>query len=354
MKKYYLILFALLILSLPSLSFSYNSDENENIEIYETNSSSVVNIINTTIGYDFFYQPVPSRGTGSGAFVDKEGHILTNYHVVEDASLLEVTLVDGEKFKAKVVGVDPSNDIAVIKLLGDLSHIKDKIRPVSFGSSSNLKVGQKVLAIGNPFGLERTLTVGIVSSLGRTMMASNGKLISEIIQTDAAINPGNSGGPLLDNEGYMVGMNTAIFSPDGASVGIGFAVPVNTIKAVVPELIKNGFISRPWLGFTGQTVTDAAAKKLQLKDKGVMVVKLFRSGPFHKAGIKSSSRVQRVGNRRITVGGDLITAINGVKIKDINDLNLEINKYKVGDNVIIKIIRGGKKMKFKVKLQQMP
>lgn len=257
MKKLILLMF---IFINSSFAFSFTADENENINVYESQSSSVVNIVSTSIAYDFAYQPVPSRGSGSGAIIDLEGHILTNFHVIDGAERLEVTLIDGEKFEAKVIGVDPSNDIAVIKLKGDLTNIK--LKPINFGGSNNLKVGQKVLAIGNPFGLERTLTVGIISSLGRTMKATNGKLMKDIIQTDAAINPGNSGGPLLNNDGQMVGMNTAIFSPDGASVGIGFAVPVDTINEVVPELIKNGFISRPWLGFSGQSVSQQTGKSV--------------------------------------------------------------------------------------------
>ncbi|MBI5747315.1 MAG: trypsin-like peptidase domain-containing protein, partial [Nitrospirae bacterium] len=248
----------LLVLFFPLTAQAFSPEEDANIKVYEGMSPGVVNIINTAVSYDFFFNPVPEGGTGSGSMIDKKGDILTNYHVVEGAQRLDVTLSDGSKWEAKVVGTDPSNDLAVIRI--DVP--QEKLKVIPLGDSSGLKVGQKVLAIGNPFGLERTLTIGIVSSLGRTMRATNGRLMREIIQTDAAINPGNSGGPLLNSDGKMIGVTSAIFSPIGANVGIGFAISVNVVKKVVPQLIEKGHVIRPWLGITGQDIDPELAKLL--------------------------------------------------------------------------------------------
>jgi len=219
-------------------------DEKNNIELYQKLAPGVVNITSTTLEHDFFFNVVPRQGAGSGSIIDGRGYILTNHHVIEDARKLEVTLANGKKYSAKLVGSDPDTDVAVIKIEAR----REDLTLIPMGSSDNLKVGQKVIAIGNPFGLGQTLTTGVISMVGRTLRASSGTLVEDMIQTDASINPGNSGGPLIDSSGKMIGINTAIFSPTGASVGIGFAIPIDVARRVVNELIDKGYYSYPCLG----------------------------------------------------------------------------------------------------------
>ncbi len=325
-------------------------DEEQNIKVYEEQSPSVVNITNTVVSYDFFYNPIPETGTGSGAIIDMAGHIVTNYHVVGGAQRLEVTLFDGSKYEARLVGGDPGNDLAIIKIDAP----KDKLKPIPMGDSKGLKVGQKVLAIGNPFGLEGTLTVGIVSSLGRTMRAEDGRLMHGIIQTDAAINPGNSGGPLLDYGGRMIGLNTAIFSPVGANIGIGFAIPVNTVKDVVPELITKGYVARPWLGISGQDIDTSFAKVLELGDTGILIAEVFRDSPAHKAGLRGADSLTSLGNLIIAVGGDLITSISGKKVQSMDELDTVLEELEIGQVVTVKVLRKGRTRTIKLKLEEMP
>ena len=223
---------------------SFSADEKENIRIYEKSSRAVVNISNIAVNYDFFYRAMPAEtGSGTGFIIDKSGIIVTNYHVVENASKLVVTLADNSQWPGKLVGADPNNDLAIVRIKAPA----DSYDILEFSHSNNIVVGQKVLALGNPFGLRQTLTTGIISALGRTIAAKNGRKIEGIIQTDAAINPGNSGGPLLDSEGKVIGINTAIIGSAG-SVGIGFAVPSNTALRILPDLLKYGYVRRPWLG----------------------------------------------------------------------------------------------------------
>jgi len=347
MKKVYI---AFAIVLFPVVTYALSLDEEENIRIYQEIGPSVVNITNTTISYDFFFNPIPQSGTGSGSVIDKKGHIQTNYHVVENAKMLEVTLFDGSKWEARFVGADPSNDLAVIRIDAP----PDKLKPIPLGDSSNLRVGQKVLAIGNPFGLERTLTVGIISSLGRTMRAANGRLMRGIIQTDAAINPGNSGGPLLDSDGKMVGVNSAIFSPVGASVGIGFAVPVDTVKRVVPQLIEKGRVVRPWLGIMGQDINRELARLLKLPLEGVLIAEVVNGSPADKAGIRGGKRVVRVGNLQIVVGGDMIVSIDGKDIKTMDELVGDIESKRIGESIDVAVLRDGKRKIVKVYLSEMP
>lgn len=329
-------------------AYALSQEEEANIKVYEGLSASVVNIINTAVSYDFFLNPIPQSGTGSGSVIDKKGHILTNYHVVEGAQRLDITLFDGSKWEAQFVGADPNNDLAVVKIEAPA----DKLKPISFGDSSELKVGQKVLAIGNPFGLERTLTVGIVSSLGRTMRAANNRLIRGIIQTDAAINPGNSGGPLLDSDGKMIGVNTAIFSPVGASIGIGFAVPVNTVKRVAQQLIEKGRISRPWLGITGQDINSDIAKLLKLPSEGVLIAEVANGSPADKAGIKGGKKIVRTGNLQVVIGGDMIVGINENTIRTMDELVENIESRTVGESIEVTVIRGGQRKTLKVYLSE--
>lgn len=348
---YRYIIIAMMILTISPQSIgALTLDEEVNIKIYQEMSSGVVNITTTTISYDFFFNPIPESGTGSGSVLDKKGHILTNYHVVENARKLEVTLFDGSKWEAKLIGADPNNDLAVIKIKAP----EEKLKPIPLGDSSTLKVGQKAIAIGNPFGLERTLTVGIISSIGRTLRAVNGRLMRGIIQTDAAVNPGNSGGPLLDSSGKMIGITTAIFSPVGANIGIGFAIPVNTAKKIVPQLIDKGRVSRPWLGITGQDINADMANLLKLPSAGILVAKVEKGSPADKAGIRGGRDTLMIGNLRIIIGGDLIVAVNGRAIKNMDQVVEEIESMSIGQSVELSIIRDKKQRVVKVTLAEMP
>jgi len=345
--------FFVMVIIISLIPFQVNAlspDEDINVKIYQEMSPGVVNITTTVVSYDFFFNPIPESGTGSGSVIDKKGHILTNYHVVEGARKLEVTLFDGTKWEAKLIGADPGNDIAVIRINAP----SEKLRPIPLGDSSNLKVGQKAIAIGNPFGLERTLTVGIVSSVGRTLRAVNGRLMRGIIQTDAAVNPGNSGGPLLDSSGRMIGITTAIFSPVGANIGIGFAIPVNTAKKIVPQLIEKGRVSRPWLGITGQDINADMASLLKLPSSGILVAKVEKGSPAEKAGIKGGKDAVMIGNLRIIVGGDLIVAIDGKPIKNMDQVVEEIESKEIGQSIELTVVRDRKQRIVKVKLAEMP
>src|SRR5262245_41487824 len=258
-------------------------DEDTNIRVYNTVSPGVVNITSIVVEFDFFFSPVAKPGTGSGAVLDGDGNIVTNYHVVASARELEVALPDQTKYRATLVGADAPNDIAVIKIKAR----PERLHPVPLGESAGLRVGQKVLAIGNPFRLQNTLTTGIISSLGRTIQTESGDLIENIIQTDAAINPGNSGGPLLNTAGEMIGMNTSIYSTSGGSLGIGFAVPVNTVRRVTNDLIKYGRVLRPSLGVEGYTITEYLRTGLDLRvDRGVLVVRVHRGRVDEDSDIK--------------------------------------------------------------------
>ena len=286
----------------PHAGQALTDDERNNVKIYQKISPSVVNIISTVLTRDFFFNPVPREGSGSGSIIDTRGHILTNNHVIRDAQKLEVTLFDGSKWRAKRIGKDPDNDLAIIKIRAPA----EKLTPLPMGDSRQLQVGQKVLAIGNPFGLGLTLTTGIISSLGRNIRSEVGTMIEELIQTDASINPGNSGGPLLNSEGNMIGINTAIISPTGASVGIGFAIPVHTAKKIVPQLVTKGYVAYPYLGASVQPLFPELAKVLGLKvDRGAMIVEVASGGPTDKAGLRGGDRQLQVGNLLFTIGGML-------------------------------------------------
>ncbi|MFN8008904.1 MAG: trypsin-like peptidase domain-containing protein [Terriglobia bacterium] len=324
-----------------------HEDEANSIEIYKTVSPAVVNITSTTINFDFFFNALPQQGAGSGSLIDAEGHILTNFHVIENARVLEVTLADQRKFKAKVVGADPSNDLAIIKI----DPAKKPLPFIPMGSSSNLQVGQKVLAIGNPFGLEGTLTTGVISSLRRTIRAENGKLIDDIIQTDAAINPGNSGGPLLNSHGEMIGINSQIVSPGGGNVGIGFAIPVNTAKAIVPELISEGRVRRPYARLSGYEVTPELAEILELPaDHGILVARTQPDDSFAQSGIKGGRQVYLIGNSPMILGGDLIIEADGQPIHSVVDLDRLVDKKKPGETLALKIFRGKREMAVTVQM----
>ena len=323
-----------------------DSEEQNNIEIYKKVSPSVVNITSTAVAFDFFYGPVPQEGQGSGFIIDKEGHIVTNYHVIENARQLEVTLSNKKKYKAQVVGADRSHDLAVIQISAPNLHW------VTLGDSSSLQVGQKVYAIGNPFGLSGTMTRGIVSSI-RSVQEPDGTFIDEAIQTDAAINPGNSGGPLLNSRGEVVGINTMILSSVGQSAGIGFCIPVNAAKAVFNDLVQFGRVRRPSLGIMPLPIGPELAEELGLPaDSGVMIVQVVPGGAAEQAGLKGGNERAYLGNTPIMIGGDLIVALNGEPIEDTQDLAHFMNNHRAGDVVTVTIWRGKKKMEVKVTLQE--
>jgi putative serine protease PepD len=332
-----------------------SADERNNIDVYHRLSPGVVNITTTTFGYDFFLRAIPlESGTGSGAIIDQQGHIVTNFHVIEGARNLEVTLADKSKVRATVVGFDANNDLAVLKI-----QTSSALTPIPLGTSAGLQVGQKVLAIGNPYGLERTLTTGIISSLGRSIQAPNSRIIEGVIQTDAAINPGNSGGPLLNSRGEMIGINTAIYSESGGSVGIGFAIPADTVRRIVGDLISIGYVRHPYLGIVqGFALSDypglARALRMGTSDVGIMVLQIQPGSPAERAGIREAQREVIVGNFRVPADGDVIMAVGGRTMNSRDDLATAIERYKPGDRVSIRILRNGAEIEVPVVLSEAP
>jgi len=352
--RQFLIGILILLISLFSWgkAFSITEDEKNNIAVYEKVADGVVNVTSTAVQMDFFFNAFPTQGSGSGSIIDTKGHILTNHHVVADAQKLEVTLAGGSKWPAKLVGSDPDSDLAVIKIDAP----REKLKVIPMGDSRNLRIGQKVLAIGNPFGLERTLTTGIISSLGRTIRSEVGTLMEDIIQTDAAINPGNSGGPLLNSEGEIIGINSAIISPSGGSVGIGFAIPVNTAKRVTPELIAKGYVSYPWIGATIQSLIPEIAKFLKLNkvERGAMIAEVAKGGPADKAGLKGGDQKVQVGNMIVIVGGDIVVKADQHDVKTNDELIRYIREKKPGNAILLNVYRNGKFEEVKVTLGERP
>jgi len=321
-----------------------DAEEQNNITVYHKNIGSVVNITSKAVTFDFFYGLVPEEGQGSGFIIDKEGHILTNYHVIADARQIEVTLHNRKKYRATIVGTDRSHDLAVIQIKAP------DLTPMVLGDSGNLQVGQKVYAIGNPFGLAGTLTRGIVSSI-RQVQEPDGMTIDEAIQTDASINPGNSGGPLLNMHGEVIGINTMIASNVGQSAGIGFAIPINTAKAVINDLLTLGRVRRPALGVRTIPIDPELADQMGLAaDYGLLIVQVVPGGAADNAGLRGGSQRAFLGNTPIMVGGDLIVAIDGKKVEDQQELAQMMNNHRAGDTVRITIYRGKKKLELNVVL----
>jgi S1-C subfamily serine protease len=321
-----------------------DSEEQNNISVYHKNIQSVVNITSKAVTFDFFYGLVPQEGQGSGFIIDKDGHILTNYHVIADARQVEVTLHNRKKYRATVVGTDPSHDLAVIQIKAS------DLNPAVLGDSRNLQVGQKVYAIGNPFGLSGTMTRGIVSSI-RPVQEPNGVAIDDAIQTDAAINPGNSGGPLLNWHGEVIGINTLILSSVGQNAGIGFAIPVNTAKAVLNDLVTLGRVRRPALGVRTIPISPELADQMGLAaDYGLLIDQVVPGGAADRAGLRGGGERAYVGNIPIMVGGDLIVGIDGQDVQDQQALSQVMNNHRAGDTVRITIYRGKKKLDVNVTL----
>ena len=333
---------AVLLAAAPALSSAALSPEEENtIAVFREASPSVVFVTNVALGQNQYMDEfaIP-QGAGSGFVWDKQGHVVTNFHVVQGGDAFLVTFEDQAQAQAKLVGTDPNKDIAVLQI----EDSAEKLKPISVGSSDKLSVGQQALAIGNPFGLEHSLTKGIISALGRVVQGIGGVTIHDMIQTDAAINPGNSGGPLLDSSGHLIGMNTMIYSRSGSSAGIGFAVPVAFIKRIVPQLIQFGKVIRPGIGIS---VLTEGQKYYLIGDKdGVVIDQAVRGGPAAKAGLR--------GGRHLPGGryspGDVIVGIDGHAVKDYDDLFNALDLYKVGDSVAVKILRDGKEQTFPIRL----
>ena len=316
-------------------------EEKRVIDVYERVAPSVVNITTQVLTRTFFFDAVPQEGAGSGFVLDESGHILTNYHVIEGAQQIEVTFSDDTVLQAEVAGADPRNDLAVLALSETAPD--GLLVPAPLGVSSTLQVGQRAVAIGNPFGeFGRTLTTGVISALGRTLNGPSGTEINGVIQTDASINRGNSGGPLLDSAGRVIGVNSAIFSPSGTSAGVGFAVPVDTVKRVLPDLLELGYYRHPWLGVGAggaYPLFPNLATALELPtDQGLLLVQV--DGPLARAGVRGAQRQVILGNRRIYTGGDILTQVNSQPVTSYNDLQTILERYQVGDEVSVTVLQG--------------
>jgi S1-C subfamily serine protease len=319
-------------------------EEQVNVSVYKKGVPSVVNIKSRSVSFNFFYGVVPEEGQGSGFILDKEGHVLTNFHVIANARQIEATLYNRKTYKADLVGVDRPHDLAVIQIHGG------GFTPATLGDSRGLQVGQKVFAIGNPFGLSGTMTRGIVSSI-RSVQEPGGAGIDEAIQTDAAINPGNSGGPLLNSKGEVIGINTLIASSVGQSAGIGFAIPINTAKAVLNDLVSLGRVRRPSLGVHTIPIGPELAAQLELPaDYGLLINDVVPGSAAEKAGLRGGTKRAFLGNTPIMLGGDLIVAIDGQQLEDPQDLSHFMNNHRAGDVVTVTIFRGRQKMDVRVTL----
>jgi len=321
-----------------------DAEEQENISVYKKALPAVVNITSTAVAYDFFYGAVPQQGAGSGFVIDGEGHILTNFHVVENARQVEVTTSDKKKYKAQIVGTDPAHDLAVIQIRAS------NVPRAEIGDSKNLVVGQKVFAIGNPFGLSGTMTRGIISSI-RSVRGPRG-FIDEAIQTDAAINPGNSGGPLLNSRGQVIGINSMIFTGGvEQSAGIGFAIPINTAKSVLDDLVHLGHARYPTLGVRTLPIGPDLADQMGLSaDYGLLIVQVVPGSAADRAGLRAGTERAYLGNMPIMIGGDLLVAIDGQAIEDQQELSHVMQNHRAGDTVTVTIFRGKKKVDVKIVL----
>jgi S1-C subfamily serine protease len=327
----------------------FSTDENNNIEIYKMARPATVNITSIVYREDFFFQVYPQEGTGSGFILKPDGLILTNNHVVSGSAQLTVTLAgDKKQYKARVLGTDPRNDLALVKI-----QAVQQLPFLKLGDSDNLLVGQKVLAIGNPFGLGGTLTTGIVSSLGRTLQPQEGRRLEDMIQTDAAINPGNSGGPLLDSHGSVIGVNTAILGEQ--NVGIGFAMPINRAKSMLDEFQAKGRVTRPFLGIQTIYIAGDLAVDLELPAEGGLLIQAVEgNSPASVANLRGPNRAVIAGNHRLLIGGDLITAVDSQPVESTDSLQRVLNRKRVGDTLDLTIYRNGHSQHVRVTLGEAP
>ncbi len=329
--------------------------EQELIRIYREANPAVVNITTQILRPDFFWGVTPEEGAGSGFVWDDQGRIITNYHVIEDAHSIQVSFAPGVVMPAHVVGADPGNDLAVIQV----DNPPANVHPLPLADSDALQVGQIVVAIGNPFGrFQRTMTMGVISALDRTIKVKEGRVLRRVIQTDADINHGNSGGPLLDSSGRVIGVISAIYSPTGANAGVGLAIPINKAKRIAPVLIARGRYAHPWLGIEhlGYEITPYLAQRLHLPvDHGLLIAKIYEDSPALKAGIRPANDEVILGNYRYLIGGDILTAIDGVPLKSWEDLDAYLQENtEVGQTVTLDILRDGKPMKVQVQLGEEP
>lgn len=324
------------------------------IEVYERVSPSVVNITTQVLRRSFFFEVIPEEGAGSGFVLDEAGHIVTNFHVIAGANNIEVTFIDETTLPATIIGADPRNDLAILKVEAPVS----LLRPVELGTSTHLQVGQRAIVIGNPFGqFGGTLTTGVVSALDRSIQGHEGRQISGVIQTDAAINQGNSGGPLLDSAGRVIGINTAIFSPSGTNAGVGFAIPVDTLHRTLPDLLTLGRYRHPWLGIRfGYRLTPGLSNLLELPvSEGILLVELYNNGPLVRSGVRGAQQEVILGNQRVFIGGDIITAIDGQPVTSIEGLQILLeSEYAVGDTVEVTVIRAGQEQRVTVEIGEEP
>ncbi len=330
-----------------SQNWRYSASEMQNITAYEKVNRSVVHITTTLDAQvNSFMDVLPAQGTGSGIILSLDGYILTNAHVVEKAKSLTVTLYNEQSYPAKLIGVDSEDDLAVIQISVEKESV---LNPIALGTSGDLKIGQKVIAIGNPFGYDRTMTVGVVSGLNRPVRTSEGKIIMDAIQTDASINPGNSGGPLLNSKAEVIGINSSIYSTNGNSQGINFAIPIDTAVAIIPDLIKLGKVSRGWLDIATVQLTPQLVSYAKLTvDKGVLVSQVVTGGLAEKAGLKGGTQMVQYGTSVIYLGGDVIIAIDDMPVKDLNDLYLALLHTRSGDKVEVTVNRKGETKTIKV------
>ena len=332
---------------------SYTQDELQNISVYEKCNEAVVNINTQVMAVNWFLEPVPQEGgSGSGSIIDRRGYVVTNVHVISDAYKIYISLSDGTQYEGRVVGTDAASDIAVLKFDPPAGV---ELKTIPFGDSDKLKVGQKLIAIGNPFGFERTMTTGIVSGLGRPIQSSTGTIIRNMVQTDTSINPGNSGGPLLDTAGRMIGINTMIYSTSGSSAGIGFAVPVNTARRVVSDLIQYGSVRRGVIQASYVQLTSSIASYARLGiSRGLLVSEIQRGGNGEKAGMRSGTEAVQYGSRRngriIYLGGDIITAMDGISVGSLADYYSILESKRPGDTVRVTVYRDGKYQELQVTL----
>ena len=331
---------------------TYTQDEIQNISVYEKCSDAVVNISTKVISYSWFYDPYPTDGgSGSGSIIDKRGYVVTNRHVIKDAYKIYISLSDGTQYEGTLVGEDAQTDLAVIKFTPPENM---ELTTIGFSDSNKLRVGQKVIAIGNPFGFDRTMTTGIISSLGRPIQ-SNNTIFRDMIQTDTAINPGNSGGPLFDTQGRMIGINTMIYSTSGSSAGVGFAIPVNTAKRIVSDLMKYGKVKRGSLNISAVQISSTLSRYIDLPVKeGLLVSEVDEKSNAYKAGLKGGTEAVRFTrtSQIFYIGGDIITAINGTPVSSSADYNSVLENTKPGDTAIVTVIRGSERIDLKIVLEE--
>ncbi len=336
-------------LTVANAAPAFDTEEQQNIAVYKRALPSVVNITSTQVAYDFFYRAVPQQGQGSGFILDRQGHILTNNHVIEGAQIVEVTTFDKHKYKAQVVARDRNHDLALLQIQG-----ASNLQPATLAESTNLVVGQQVYAIGNPFGFNGTMTRGIISAI-RSIEMPSGNKIEDAIQTDASVNPGNSGGPLLNSHGEVIGITTLIASnPNGGadqSAGIGFAIPISTAKAVLSDFAQYGRVRRPSLDIVSLQVGPGIAEQIGLPaEYGILVEKVLPGGAAQRAGLRGGSEQAYMGNQPVMLGGDLIVGLDGQEVTTAQDLSTALNAHRAGDTVVLTVYRGQRRLNVRVTL----